>query len=331
MHGATQTQGTLFELSREVVEAAPARPEQVELAARLPAGVRLGTMSWTFPGWRGLVYAAQARSERLAAEGLAAYAQHPLLRAVEIDRSYYDPLSRASFRELAQQVPEDFRFLVKAHQVCTIQRFPQHARHGKQRGAENPLFLDAAYASEAVVAPTLEGLGAKLAGLLFQFSPEDFGPPQRFAARLREFLSALPKQVTYAVELRSAGLFTPAYAAALEESGAVHCHNAWGALPSVLAQAKALPPAARRPLIVRWLFPPGDSYAAASERLAPFDRIVLEDPTRREAIARLVGNALRHDVPALVLVNNDAEGCAPESIDRLARAIVERITPNGAG
>jgi len=319
-----QLQGTLFELPHEKVEAAPARSEQVELAARLPAGIRLGTMSWTFPGWRGIVYAANARAERLAAEGLAAYAQHPLLRAVEIDRSYYDPLSSESFRGLAEQVPEGFRFLVKAHQACTIQRFPQHARYGKQRGEANPLFLDAAYASEAVIGPTLEGLGVKLSGLLFQFSPEDFGAPQRFAERLQSFLAGLPKGVTYAVELRNPSLFTPAYAAALAAGGAVHCHNAWGELPSVLAQAKALPPVARRPLVVRWLFPPGDSYAAASERLAPFDRIVAEDVTRRAAIARLVANALRHDVPALVLVNNDAEGCAPESIERLARAIVER-------
>jgi uncharacterized protein YecE (DUF72 family) len=250
---------------------------------------------------------------------------------VEIDRSYYDPLSSESFRGLAEQVPEDFRFLVKAHQACTIQRFPQHARYGKKRGEANALFLDAAYAADAVIGPTLQGLGVKLSGLLFQFSPEEFAAPQAFAERLQSFLAALPKGITYAVELRNPALFTPAYAAALVQAGAVHCHNAWGELHSVLAQAKGLPPVARRPLLVRWLFPPGDSYAAASERLAPFDRIVLEDPTRREAIARLVANALRHDVPALVLVNNDAEGCAPESIWRLARAIAERSTANPEG
>lgn len=319
-----QWQGTLFELPREPVEAAPARPERTELAARLPAGVLLGTMSWTFPGWRGIVYADNARGERLAAEGLTAYAQHPLLGAVEIDRSYYDPLSSESFRALAQQVPERFRFLVKAHQVCTIQRFPQHARYGKKRGAANALFLDAPYATEAVIGPLREGLGTKLGALLFQFSPEEFGGPQTFAEHLQSFLAALPKGVTYAVELRNPALLTPAYAAALAQAGAVHCHNAWGEMPSVLEQARALPPLARRPLIVRWLFPPGDSYAAASERLAPFDRIVLEDPTRREAISRLVANASKQDVPAMVLVNNDAEGCAPESIYRLAHSIAER-------
>ena len=98
-------------------------------------------------------------------------------------------------------------------------------------------------------------------------------------------------------------------------------------MPSVLAQAKAVPPAARRPLIVRWLLRPGDNYAAAGERLAPFDRIVEEDVPRRQSIVRLVLRALEHDVPAFVLVNNDAEGCAPESIHRLARAIADRGNP----
>jgi len=146
----------------------------------------------------------------------------------------------------------------------------------RKRGEANALFLDAAYATEAVIGPTREGLGAKLGALLFQFSPDEFGPPQLFAERLHAFLAALPKAATYAVELRNPELLTPAYAAALAQGGAVHCHNAWGEMPSVLEQARAVPPIARRPLIVRWLFPPGDSYAAASERLAPFDRIVLD-------------------------------------------------------
>ena len=35
----------------------PVDPASAEVAARLPAEVRLGTSSWSFPGWTGLVYA----------------------------------------------------------------------------------------------------------------------------------------------------------------------------------------------------------------------------------------------------------------------------------
>ena len=80
---------------------------------------------------------------------------------------------------------------------------------------------------------------------------------------------------------------------------------------------------AMRPLLVRWRLRPGDEYAAARERYSPFSHIVDPDEHTRGSIARLVARAVRHAVPALVLINNKAEGCAPESAFRLASAIAE--------
>jgi uncharacterized protein YecE (DUF72 family) len=257
----------------------------------------------------------------LAEAGLSAYSQHPLLGCVEVDRSFYDPLPERYFSEIAAQVPEDFRFLVKAHEECTLLRFPKHARYGKRQGELNPRFLDPAYAEGAVAAQCAPGLGKKLSALLFQFPPQDAGDPARFADRLQAFLERLPRGVPYAVELRNSELLTPAYARALAASGALHAHNAWGAMPSLLAQARLIPPAARKPLIVRWLMRRGDDYGAARARLAPFNRLAEPDLPTRADIATLVSKALAHDVPALVLVNNKAEGCAPASIVELARAI----------
>ncbi len=321
---AKHTQSSLFELPEQELGAAKVDIEQRELGTRLPESVRLGTMSWSFPGWRGLVYGPDAPVKRLANEGLTAYAQHPLLGAVEIDRSYYEPLSVDVLRRFAAQVPEGFRFLVKAHEDCTVRRFPSHPRYGKKRGENNPRYFDASYAAEAVVGPVVEGLGAKLGALVFQCPPEEVDSPRAFAQRLCTFLKGLPAGVPYAVELRNRKLLTPGYTAALAETGAVHCHNAWSHMPSILEQARQVPPAARRPLIVRWLLRHGDEYGVARERFSPFNRIAAEDLTTREAIARLVSKAVQHGVSAFVLINNKAEGCAPESVFRLAQDIVRR-------
>lgn len=297
------------------------KAEHRELAAALPSLIRLGTMSWSYAGWRGVVYAPETNNRRLARDGLPAYARHPLLRAVEIDRSYYEPLPVEEFQHHAAQTPEDFSFLVKAHQECTVRRFPVHARYGSRRGQPNARYLDASYAAEAVVGPTADGLGAKLGAILFQFPPHEAGSTEQFAGELAAFLEALPRNVTYAVEVRNPELVTPAYARALTAGGAVHCHNVWGDMPSVLRQAKLLPPLARRPLVIRWLMRRGEQYEQAGARFQPFDRVVDEDPVNRESIATLVSKAAAHDVASLVLVDNKAEGCAPESIVRLARAI----------
>ena len=311
-----------------VVEAAEPLPALAELASKLGPNLRLGTTSWAYPGWKGLVYGDSVAPKLLPQFGLTAYSRHPLLRAVEIDRTHYEPLSVEAFRQFAAQVPDDFRFVAKAHEDCTVSRFPSHARYGKKRGAENARFLDATYAAEAVVAPFVEGLGSRAGVLLFQFPPQDVGHPKAFAERLGAFLGRLPKDATYAVEIRNAELLTRAYADALARTGAIHCHNVWGRMPSLLTQIRQIPPQARRPLLIRWILPEGDTHEDAGARYEPFDRIVDEDVAERAAIANLTARALGHGVPCLVIVDNKAEGCAPQSVARLAAAVAEELEPS---
>ena len=319
-----EEQPSLFKLPPRVVEAAAQHAQHRTLREQLAAGLRLGTMSWSFAGWRGLVYGESAEPKLLADAGLTAYSKHPLLGTVEVDRSFYEPLPARYFEALSEQVPSDFRFLVKAHEDCSLQRFPRHARYAKKQGEANARFLDASYAADAVVGPSAQGLGPKLGAILFQFPPQDVGDPSAFAEKLAGFLQRLPRGVSYAVEIRNAELLTPGYASALASAGAVHAHNVWGNMPSVLQQARLIPPAARRPLIVRWLMRRGDDYEGARSRFLPFSRLVEPDLANRRDIATLLAKALAHDVPAFVVVNNKAEGCAPASIIELAREIVAR-------
>ncbi len=317
------SQPALFDLPPRELEPAALRAEHVQLASNLPAGTRFGTMSWSYPAWVNLVYAAEHKAKLLSELGLTAYARHPLLRAVEIDRSYYDPLPATEYARYAEQTPDDFRFLVKAHEDCMVHRYPGHARYGKKAGELNPRYLDAAYATDRVVAPLLEGLASRTFALLFQFPPQGIDErPEDFADKLARFLSDLPRApFPYAVELRNAERFTTHYAQALTQTGSIHCHNVWSGAPSILTQARGFAPATRSPLLVRWLLPRGDDYASAMARGRPFGKLVREDPTNRNEVARLVRSAQKHAVPALVVVDNKAEGCAPESIFRLAQLL----------
>lgn len=316
-------QPALFDLGAEQLEPAPVSDELVALGQALPANVRLGTMSWAFPGWRGLVYDRAAPSGALSSLGLSAYSRHPLLGAVEIDRSYYEPLSAKILARYAEQVPDRFRFLIKAHEACVLRRFPEHARYGNRRGEANRSYLDPVYASEAVIGPIAEGLAEKLGAILFQFPPGPEHGGEAFPDELAAFLTRLPPGLPYAVELRSASALSTRYVDALATAGAVHCHNAWSAMPDVLAQARLVSPSARKPLIVRWLLAPGERYDETRQRFAPFSTLARDDRVIRGAIARLAARAAANDVPVLITINNKAEGCAPESAVRLARAIIE--------
>ncbi len=312
-------------VARGEIAAAPEAAALADVAARLPREVRLGTSSWSFPGWRGIVWAAEHSEAQLARRGLPAYARHPLLRTVGVDRTHYAPVAADVLRGYADAVPPDFRFLVKAHEACTLAVYPLHPRYGEQRGAVNPHFLDAAYARDAVVGPYLEGLGDRAGVLLFQFAPQSIerlgGSPRRFAERLYRFLRDLPPGPQVAVEVRTPEVLGPDYAAALRSVGAAHCVALLPGMPSADVQAAMLTPSL--PLVVRWLLTPGLAYDDAKASFAPFDRVVRPDVAARHAIAALVNAATARAVPAYVIVNNKAEGSAPLSIAALADLLAD--------
>jgi len=316
------------------VHPAEVAEDLAELGRRLPPGLHLGTSSWSFPGWRGIVWEGNHSGSVLAREGLGAYARHPLLTGVGIDRTYYQPLSAEEFADYREQVPEElrprFRFVVKAHEVLTLARFPDHDRYGTKRGETNPSFLDEIYAIQAVIEPMIEGLLETAGALVFQFAPQDLGDPLAFIEKLFLFLDGLPKvhrghRPIYAVEVRNRELLRPQYALALADAGAVPCLTVHPRMPEPAVQWRATTEVARPEhgaLVARWMLQPGQSYDGARQRYDPFDRLVDPDPERRGELAELARESLAREEPVLITVNNKAEGSAPLSVFELARAIV---------
>jgi len=298
----------------------PPLSRHVRVAERIPANLRLGTSSWSFPGWDGIVYDRRASEAALAKHGLGAYAHHPLLRTVGLDRTYYRPISAGEFQDYAAAVPDDFRFLVKADRLLTS---PTDPGPDTIRGA-NPLFLDSSYAIQEVVGPMMEGLGSKAGPLLFQFSPIPpnlVGGHEAFADRLQGFLEALPEGLVYSVELRTPAFMTERYALLLEETGAAHCYNVHPAMSSLERQLAVVRPFEQPALVVRWMLHAGLKYQVAKDRYEPFDRIVDEDTDSLERIAVATLDALVAEKGVFIVVNNKAEGSSPLSVFRLAERI----------
>lgn len=321
-----------------------ASEEMVRLGKRLPDRVYLGTSSWAFPGWDGLVYETHYAETRLARQGLTAYSQHPLLRAVGVDRGYYHAADTAEWERTAREVPQRFRFVVKAPAAVT-DALNRGARPGGQSPAANPRFLDAAYAAERFVIPALEGLGEKAGPLVLQFAPmpvELTRDAQALIDRIGDFVGKLPSahagvRPIYAVELRNPELLTPRFVHRLREVGARLCLGIHARMPPVARQASALrtmdakdAPASTEggwlltgPLVVRWSLRAGLGYEQAKARYAPFNRLVDPDLVTRGSLVHLIRVAVRSGQNAYVIVNNKAEGCAPLSCVELARSLAD--------
>ena len=305
------------------IEPARQDAELVALAAGLNGRLRLGTSSWSFPGWSGLVYAHLAPKQSLSRDGLAAYARHPLLRSVGVDSGFYAPLDAGRLARYADQVPAGFRFLVKAPASITdpVQRV---ASSGSR--AANPGFLDPALALQQAVDPYLKGLGDKAGVLLFQFPPLGRAwteQPRRFAEDLYRFLRQLPCGPAYAVELRDPELLTPDLAAALHHGGAVPGLAGHPRLPPIGTQQDLFADYDEGPLVIRWLLRRNRRYGEARDRYQPFDRLCEPDPETRTCIAALVRAALARGREVYVIANNKAEGSSPLTLIELARALAQ--------
>jgi len=310
------------------VQPCPPDPGDQALAAALSPHIHLGTSTWSYPGWQGLVWAGRHGEATLSKAGLSAYAAHPLLRAVGIDRGFYRPLAASEFERHAQQVPAGFRFTVKAPSLVTDALVRSEDGRGQQ---PNPLFLDATTALQDFIEPAYEGLGRTIGALVFQLSPL---PPARLANmneqldQLHALLLALPKPPAgvLAVEVRDAAWLCPDFAALLRDAGARYCLGLHPKLPALQEQLPLMRAMWPGPLVARWNLnrlhgPYG--YEEAEKLYGEFDRMLDPDPDTRQALARVIRGTAGAGEDVFVTISNKAEGSAPLSVRALAQAIVE--------
>ncbi|HOX19208.1 MAG TPA: DUF72 domain-containing protein [Spirochaetales bacterium] len=182
--------------------------------------IRLGTCSWKYPSWEGLVY-----SSREPADFLAEYSEK--YDAVEVDQWFWSlgkggkaALPRPeTVREYDAATPPDFRFVAKCPNALTLTR--PYAR-GAAKGAApeaNPRFLDPSLALAWVEAlgPLVPKVGLHVLQFEYLNKEKMPGGKAEFLDRLGPFLEALPADLPWAVEIRNPRWFDPAWLEFLRE------------------------------------------------------------------------------------------------------------------
>lgn len=165
----------------------------------------VGTSGYSYKEWKGSFYPEKIR----AAEMLSYYASR--LPAVELNNTFYRMPQRGMIESWKTQVPEDFRFSVKAPQRIT------HFKRLKEAGEETKYMLD-----------TVSALEDRLGVVLFQLPPN----MKKDLERLETFLQVLPAKTPAAFEFRHPTWFDDDVLALLRSQSRALCVSDTDDLPT---------------------------------------------------------------------------------------------------
>ena len=287
--------------------------------------LRIGTCSWKYDSWKGLVY--DAEKQYGPYDYLTDYAR--FFNTVEIDQWFWSLFPQEAklpdsqmVRIYADSVPDDFLFTVKAPNSITLTHY-----YAKQPPAlkgyanrQNPHFLDVGLLNRFL--ETLEPMRDKLGPIMFQFeylNKKKMPSKKVFLERLDEFFEQAPKGFDYAVETRNPNYLAEDFFDFLRARG----------LGFVMLEGYYMPPIAEvaaendvqtaKFAIVRLHGPDRRGIEARTGGL--WSEVVDPKDEGLKAAASIIAQNAREGIRTVVNVNNHYEGSAPLTIQRLLRLI----------
>lgn len=295
------------------------------LPDRLAPLLRVGTCSWKYDTWKGLVY--ESGMKYHADDYLVDYGRY--FNTVEVDQwfwSLYPPepvLPEARHTTTyAASVPPDFRFSVKAPNSITLTHYyaKQPAQYRQWANVENEHFLSVDLLKRFL--DTLEPLHSRLGPVMFQFeylSRKKMPSLDAFLEKLDVFFDAAPAGFQYAVEPRNRDYLAPAYFDFLGERSIAHVFLDGYRMPPIGDVWREFEPRTAGVSILRLH---GPDRAGIEEMTGKnWSRIVLPKPEGIAAAVEIAEANARHRVTTYVNVNNHYEGSAPLTIERFLQVL----------
>ena len=255
-----------------------------------PGRIRIGTQGWNYTGWVGAFYPSGTRPP----DFLGLYAR--AFDVVEVDSTFYAVPAPKTVRGWAERTPEGFTFALKMPQEITHERRLQDAGDVVQE------FMDAA-----------RELGPKLGPVLVQMGP-DFQPHELDA--LRRFLPGLPRDVSFAVEVRNRKWMKPAILAELLSLLAEH-ETALALSDGRWIPRETMTELATRPTApfhyVRWMGPNRD--------VVDYSHVQFPREEELEAWTEVLGRVATKGVQIFGFFNNHFSGHSPATARELQRRL----------
>jgi len=292
------------------------RSQLAEAVAALAGdGVYVGTSSWKYEGWLGMIYSPE-KYLRYFKSGPPRHqkGRFQTFKTVCLDAGFYQFPNPKTMEGYLAQVPEDFKMSLKVTEDLTVRRFPNVARSGARAGQMNGHFLDPDLFVASFLGP-LQPYKGQIGTLIFEFGhfhPGDWERGRDFVTALDDFFGRLPRDWDYSVEVRNPNLLHPEYFDVLRRHRVAHTFNSWARMPPVNEQL-AMPGSFTADFATaRFLLAPGRDYQQAVDAFSPYNQTKEPNADARAALIDLLLTPAKPGRPGrrFLYVNNRLEGNA---------------------
>lgn len=285
--------------------------------------LHIGTCSWKYDSWRGLIY-----PDAGPVNYLAHYSKH--YRTVEVDQWFWSLFGTdtavlpkpAVVREYAESVADDFLFCVKVPNSISL------THHYKKKKNEplrpNPHFLSTELMERFV--ETLNPLRDRLGPLMFQFeylNKQKMSGLAEFIDRFGKFAERLPHDLVFAVEIRNPQYLRRTYFEFLSNIGLHHVFLQGYYMPAVFPLYDRFKTLIHNRSVIRLLG--SDRQKIEQQSGKSWDSIVVPRDNEISDLAAMLADLDERTVETFLYVNNHFEGSAPRTITKIEeRLAVQR-------
>ncbi len=282
------------------------------------ADLRIGTCSWKYDSWRGIVYSSKPKINYLE-EYSTRY------NTVEIDQwfwSLFDDIVRlpeeSTVIEYNNSVPDDFRFTIKVPNSITLTHYyPSKNFKGLK---ENPNFLNTDLFHEFL--KVLEPMSSKIGALMFQFeylNKQKMRSQAEFFDRFEAFYENVDKTYPCAFEIRNPNYLNRNYFDFIERSNSAHVLLQGYFMPPITDVFKKYYEQIGDPVIIRLHGPDRKKIEELTGK--DWSKIVLPKDENLSALPSIIEYFSEREIDVYVNVNNHFEGSAPLTIEKIKKLL----------
>lgn len=279
------------------------------------AELKIGTCSWKYDSWRGLVY-----SDKPKINFLQEYAEQ--YNTVEVDQWFWSlfgekKINLPEFHHVEaykKSVNDQFVFTVKNPNSLTLTHFYRKSK--KEDLKPNPHFLSGELTNEYL--KTLEPLKQNLGPLMFQFeylNKQKMKSQQDFQIQFGNYVDNLDRDYQWAVEIRNPNYLNKSYFEFLKDYKLMPVFLQGYYMPSILELIPKFIDYLNDTIVIRLHGPDRKGIEKRTggkwnERLEPRD-----DELKR--LVEILAKVLDRDIDIYLNINNHYEGSAPLTINRI--------------